>query len=212
MLTIRAKDALQKCKLFADCEPPEWLCGEAERVEYRRGEVIYSPEVFRRALAVVAEGAAEVESASGVALNRLGAGGLFGVAAAFGEPDRYVSTVRAATSCTVLFISGEQLARLFREHPDCAVRYAEFLTDRIRFLNAKIDSFTSPNVVQALEKWLLRASGGEKSFVVKSWSAVARTLGISRTSLYRALESLSADGKLVHEGKKVTILEEIIND
>lgn len=212
MLTVGARSALARCILFAGGEPPEWFCGEVERVEYRKGEVIYSPEVFRYALAVVADGTVEVESASGVELNRLGAGGTFGVAAAFGEPERYVSTVRAGGNCTVLFVSSECLARLFREEPDCAVRYVAFLTDRVRFLNAKIESFTAPNVQDALEKWLIRASGGATSFSVKSWSAVSRTLGVSRTSLYRALDTLKNDGKIIHDGKNVTILEEFNHD
>ena len=208
-MSILSEDALKQSILFAGDAPPAWLIESVERVGFTRGEVIYSPESFRHALGIVATGRVDVENSSGVHLNRLTEGGLFGVAAAFGEPERYISTIRAAGACEVIFISGALLERLFREEPGCSVRYIAFLTDRVRFLNAKIDGFTAPNVLEALEKWLIRAGSGERSFTVASWSGVSRALGVSRTSLYRALDTLEADGKISRDGKKVTFSEEV---
>lgn len=208
MLTAEIEEILRSGVLFDGEDVPGWLCESAERASFARGDAIYTPADFRRALGVVVSGRVDVENEAGVHLNRLGRGGMFGVAAAFGEPEHYISTVRAASACEIAFIPGILLERLFRETPDCAVRYIGFLTDRVRFLNAKIENFTAPNIPNALELWLVSASGGKPTFAVQSWSGVSRALGISRTSLYRALDILELNGRISRDGKNVTILED----
>lgn len=196
-------ELLRNSVLFAGSDPPGWFCDGVELRVLGRGEVLYSPENFSQALGLVASGALEAENRSGIALNTLDRGTLFGVAALFGEVDRYVSTIRAKSAARVLLIERSLLERLFVEHPECALRYVAFLTDRVRFLNAKIESFTAPSAQASLEHWLVQAGGGGDSVTVTSWSAVSRALDMSRTSLYRALDALEADGKIAREGKKV---------
>lgn len=196
-------ELLRNSVLFAGSDPPGWFCDGVELRVLGRGEVLYSPENFSQALGLVASGALEAENRSGIALNTLDRGTLFGVAALFGEVDRYVSTIRAKSAARVLLIERSLLERLFIEHPECALRYVAFLTDRVRFLNAKIESFTAPSAQASLEHWLVQAGGGGDSVTVTSWSAVSRALDMSRTSLYRALDALEADGKIAREGKKV---------
>lgn len=198
-------ELLRGCVLFAGGDPPEWFIGGVKVRALERGETLYAPDSFAQALGLVASGTLEAENRSGIALNLLGRGKLFGVAAVFGEVDRYVSTIRAKSPARVLLIERALLERLFLEHPDCALRYVAFLTDRVRFLNAKIESFTAPSAQASLEHWLVQASGGDGELTVTSWSAVSRALDMSRTSLYRALDSLEADGKIARDGKKVIL-------
>ncbi len=196
-------ELLRNSVLFGGSDPPEWFCDGAKLRVLERGEALYTPESFAQALGLVASGTLVAENRSGIALNTLNRGTLVGVAAVFGEADRYVSTVRAKSPARVLLIERDLLERLFVEHPECALRYVAFLTDRVRFLNAKIESFTAPSAQASLEHWLVQASGGGDTVTVASWSAVSRALDMSRTSLYRALDSLEAEGKIAHEGKKV---------
>lgn len=198
-------ELLRNSVLFGGSDPPEWFCDGAELRVLERGEALYTPESFAQALGLVASGALVAENRSGIALNTLNRGTLFGVAAVFGEADRYVSTIRAKSPARVLLIERGLLERLFVEHPECALRYVAFLTDRVRFLNAKIESFTAPSAQASLEHWLVQASGVGDSVTVASWSAVSRALDMSRTSLYRALDALEAEGKIAREGKKVIL-------
>lgn len=198
-------ELLRNSVLFGGSDPPEWFCDGTELRVLERGEALYTPESFAQALGLVASGALVAENRSGIALNTLNRGTLFGVAAVFGEADRYVSTIRAKSPARVLLIERGLLERLFVEHPECALRYVAFLTDRVRFLNAKIESFTAPSAQASLEHWLVQASGGGDSVTVASWSAVSRALDMSRTSLYRALDALEAEGKIAREGKKVIL-------
>lgn len=198
-------ELLRNSVLFGGSDPPEWFCDGVKLRVLERGEALYTPESFAQALGLVASGALVAENRSGIALNTLNQGTLFGVAAVFGEVDRYVSTIRAKSPARVLLIERSLLERLFVEHPECALRYVAFLTDRVRFLNAKIESFTAPSAQASLEHWLVQASGGGDSVTVASWSAVSRALDMSRTSLYRALDALEAEGKIAREGKKVIL-------
>lgn len=198
-------ELLRSSVLFAGGDPPEWFIDGVKLRALEHGEALYTPDSFAQALGLVASGTLEAENRSGIALNVLGKGTLFGVAAVFGEVERYVSTIRAKSPTRVLLIERALLERLFLERPDCALRYVAFLTDRVRFLNAKIESFTAPSAQASLEHWLVQASGGGSELTVASWSAVSRALDMSRTSLYRALDSLEADGKIARDGKKVIL-------
>lgn len=198
-------ELLRSSVLFAGGDPPEWFIDGVKLRALEHGEALYTPDSFAQALGLVASGTLEAENRSGIALNVLGKGTLFGVAAVFGEVERYVSTIRAKSPARVLLIERSLLERLFLERPDCALRYVAFLTDRVRFLNAKIESFTAPSAQASLEHWLVQASGGGSELTVASWSAVSRALDMSRTSLYRALDSLEADGKIARDGKKVIL-------
>lgn len=205
MMNANYVELLRDSVLFAGGDPPGWFCRGVQRRALERGEVLYTPEDFPRALGLVASGTLVAENRSGIALNTLDRGSVFGVAAVFGNADRYVSTIRAKTPARVLLIERALLERLFVEHPNCALRYVVFLTDRVRFLNTKIEGFTAPSAQASLEHWLVQASGGGGELTVTSWSAVSRALDMSRTSLYRALDSLEADGKIVRDGKKVIL-------
>lgn len=198
-------ELLRSSVLFAGGDPPEWFIDGVKLRALEHGEALYTPDSFAQALGLVASGTLEAENRSGIALNVLGKGTLFGVAAVFGEVERYVSTIRVKSPARVLLIERALLERLFLERPDCALRYVAFLTDRVRFLNAKIESFTAPSAQASLEHWLVQASGGGGELTVSSWSAVSRALDMSRTSLYRALDSLEADGKIARDGKKVIL-------
>ncbi len=204
MLSNADVELISNCMLFAGSEPPTWFLDGVRRLGYARGEAAYTPGEFHRALAIVSDGVFEVANSSGIALNTLRRGDVFGVAAVFGGEERYVSTVRAKHSGYVLFFESGLLERLFLEHPQCALRYVKFLTGRIRFLNAKIEDFTAPNAQDAVEHWLVTAATGGDSVTVTSWSAVSRALGMSRTSLYRALDILESDGRITRNGKQVT--------
>ena len=43
---------------------------------------------------------------------------------------------------------------------------------------------------------------------IKSYTELAEALCLSRATLYRALDSLYADGKILREGKKIILLED----
>ena len=86
--------------------------------------------------------------------------------------------------------------------------YIAFLSQRIRFLNRKIDSFTAPSAREALLRHLLEIHRDGAAEITGGYSQLARTLNIGRASLYRALDALEAEGCIRRDGKCITILED----
>ncbi len=194
--------------LFRNLSPEELAAlAAALTVErYPPGAVIYSRQEFRQAMGVVLEGSLSVLKGKELLLNSLGPGQCFGAAAIFCPAEDYVTTVMAKTPSALVFLSGQWLTGLFAQHPASAVAYIAFLSQRIRFLNRKIDSFTAPNAQETLYRHLLAAQQGDAVEVAGGYSQLARALNLGRASLYRALETLEAEGRIRREGKRILLL------
>ena len=193
--------------LFRNLSPEELpaLAAGLTVERYPPGAVIYSRQEFRQAMGVVLEGSLSVLKGKELLLNTLGPGQCFGAAAIFCPAEDYVTTVMAKTPSALVFLSGQWLTGLFAQHPASAVAYIAFLSQRIRFLNRKIDSFTAPNAQETLYRHLLAAQQGTGELTCSAIQLCQR-LGISRASLYRALETLEAEGRIRREGKRILLL------
>jgi len=212
MLTSQQTKVLLSCFLFANTSPPgELFLASLSAVNFSAGAEIYTTSSFRRSIGVLTHGNAVVTGLSGVVLNSFVAGDCFGAAAIFGGGEEYVSTVKAKPRCDVIFISAERLEELFRQRGDIALNYIAFLSNRIRFLNLKIEGFTLPSAASALRMWLERNENCGEVVPSGGLAALARQLNIGRASLYRALSELEAAGEIAREGKVITLLNKTKN-
>lgn len=167
-------------------------------VVYERGEKVYTPTAYRHALGVVVEGELAVHRPTDEHTRQqlLVVENVFGAAALFGGED-YVTEIVAAKRSRVVFISEEQLTEWFAAVPRVAQNYIRFLTGRIRFLNAQLRGCADGGAVERLTRYLLdHAHDGVVERGVP-WSTLADQLGMGRSSLYRARDTLRAEGRLV---------------
>ena len=76
----------------------------------------------------------------------------------------------------------------------------------VRFLNARIETFTAPSAEARLANYLLSlpATQGEVTLPV-SCRALSEMLNVGRASLYRAFDTLEEQGLTVRQGKTVLI-------
>ena len=180
---------------------------------YRRGDVIYDENHYRRNIGIILEGTVEVrkESPDGgrYVMNTLGNGGVFGVAAMFNDRDCYVTSLVACGVCRVVFLDQQLLVRLMREDFRAAENYIEFLSGRICFLNEKIGGLLISGTDSTLRHWLVRNLREEDGrYFVKlnvSISALASMLHMGRASLYRSLCELEREGLIKKEGRCIEI-------
>lgn len=183
----------------------------AEPVRFERGQTIYDRTRFRRSLGILLAGKAEVLKRSAghaVILNRLTAPGLFGAASLFVDGGEYVSEITALEPCTVLFVPQDLLTACMRRDFALVENYLCFLSERIRFLNGKIDSFTQSSAESRLAWYLLDISGQNEAFRLPvSLKNLANVLNLGRASLYRALEALTEAGLIERDGKRIRILD-----
>lgn len=176
-------------------------------VTYLRGESIYAPQEYPKALGVVLQGRAEAVSArhDTAMLTGFAAGGVFGAAALFGG-EHYVSHICAATDCRVQFLPESLLRRWFVTYPQISLNYMAFLTDRVRFLNGKIAVYTCAGAAGKLYGWLCGNCDEKGELPKQSMTKLAAMLNIGRTSLYRAMDELEEKHLLLRKDGKVRVI------
>ncbi len=156
---------------------------------YKRSQCVYNAEIYEKALGVVLEGSVAAKSGK-VIKRRFSAGDIFGAATIFTDATGYVSEIVALTDCVIQLIPEAVLKGIFAAHPETAVNYIKFLTEKVRFLNRKISQFSAPSACEKLYSFL-RDSADTDGFVnVASMSSLAKQTGMGRTSLYRCLDEL----------------------
>jgi CRP-like cAMP-binding protein len=215
VITEEMKKHLRSCFLFAGTDGPspeltDQLLGGASA--FARGEIVYRSSDFRNALGVIVSGDVRIctsDAENRVILRDMSAGESFGAAALFGAGESYVSDIRAKSACTVVFIGEDMLKRLFSEYPASAVNYIAFLSAKIRYLNRKIAELSLRGAEARVFDYL-RKNAADGTLEIRNMSALAKTLNIGRSSLYRALDTLEASGHIAKDGCKFKIQGENI--
>jgi len=169
-----------------------------------RGQRIRSASGAPKALCIVVEGRAVVEKRNGDSAMRMSVlerGDLFGAASMFCDEDSYVAEIIALSSVWTILIPEQSLRCLMQKEPLIMENYIRYLTGRIRFLSSRIDSLACGGVEERFLLALTNLSNEGKCTLNCSMDAFAKSLGVSRATLYRAQDALIADGRLRKEGK-----------
>ncbi len=184
-----------------------FLDGLPEPVRFRKGDLICGPDREMRGLGILVGGRLKICPAVGNASMRdMTPVNVFGAAALFGG-DRYVSGITANRDCEIIFVPEEELSRLMRVSFRVTQNYIRFLSDKIRFLNRKIGSYAAPCAADALYGHLRAAAVNGRVAAPANMRRLAQSLGIGRTSLYRAVETLTMDGCLLRDGNEWIIMD-----
>lgn len=208
-----AKKVLFDSALFANLEDKEKqdILSRLPSPEHiGKGETLFSPDRFRRALVVFLQGGAAVtrqsEDGKTVLLRRLGKGDIVGAASLYDEGE-YVSDITATSPCSVLFIPAVLWTELMKTHFPLAENYIRFLTGRIRFLNGRIATYTESSADNRLLHYLTSKRQPNGLLALPSFAEISRTLNVGRSSLYRSLDTLQQQGILYKDGKRWYIKE-----
>ena len=180
------------------------------RFEYEKGDLIFSKEKNGRAVGFLLSGECEVlrirQDGKSVLLNRLLPNDSFGILSVFSQDEDYPTEIYARKNTAVLFFSQDDIYKMIEKCPKVSLNIISFLTQRVVFLNKKIAAFSGSSVEQKLASLLYnsyRTQGAEFPLNCKRCSEV---LGVGRASVYRAIDSLAADGHISFENKKIKII------
>ncbi|MDO4853024.1 MAG: Crp/Fnr family transcriptional regulator [Clostridia bacterium] len=206
---------LLRSPLFCGCEKEsitDWLSREKlHPISFRSGEYLMRRDSDRHMLGILLRGSAAVERKlpdGQMHMSRLIESDLFGAASIFCPQQEYVVDIRCLTDCKALFLTEEELLGWMQENPVLLKNYLCYLNSRIRFLNQRLDALSKSTVPSKLMTFFVNASK-DGVYAVKSYTELANTLCLSRATLYRALDSLAGEGKILREGKKIILLEEL---
>ncbi len=180
------------------------------------GEVLLAPGLHDPALFFLLEGTARVlrRRADGkyVPLSLLKPGNVFGMATLFQASVPFPNEIRAASECTALFLPRERVEQMIAQDALFARNYIALLSERILFLSRRIDTFTaedpSQRLLAMLEEFHLQQGGEEGTFILPcTFTQLASLLNISRASLYRAIERLEKNGRLLRENRRFRLCQ-----
>ena len=207
-------ELVSKTELFRGL-PPSVLTrilavSDCTAAEYEKNEVVYDKTNFYRSLGIVLEGKLRVTKENAdkrpIVMSTLQRGAIFGAAALFNSEPEYATKVTAIERSRVLFLPQRLVKRMIEREPDIAENYIRYLSERILFLNRKIYFLTAGTAEQRLAGFLLdNLAVGEFSEMPMTMHRLADALNMSRASLYRAFDELTASGAVSKQGKLVCI-------
>lgn len=214
----RACEYLKQNKIFCNCsgENIENLVKEAKLKSFSKGQVIFSPQNQERCIGIIAKGQASVSKGAQnhLMISKLQVGEIFGAVTLFSGKSNFVNTITASTACCVIFFYYDSVLELMRREPSVWQNYISYLSDKIYFLNDRIDEFTACNASGKLAMYLEECFKGKDEVKLSvSMTALSKVLGIGRSSLYRALDELEQSDAIKRSGKHITILNrDILNE
>lgn len=174
---------------------------------FRQGEIILAEEAAPPALYVLLHGAAVVEKRAGegmLRMNELEPGALIGLASLFAEEEAAFPTrVSAKKDCELLVIPEHVLRGLLRSDFRLAENYIRYLSGRVRFLNSRIEGLICPTAEQRLLLYITRHA--ENGRLTQELTTLAQSVGVSRASLYRALDKLEQDNAIRRHGRSIEL-------
>ena len=207
-------ELVSKTELFRGL-PPSVLTrilavSDCTAAEYEKNEVVYDKTNFYRSLGIVLEGRLRVTKENAdkrpIVMSTLQRGAIFGAAALFNSEPEYATKITAIERSRVLFLPQRLVKRMIEREPDIAENYIRYLSERILFLNRKIYFLTAGTAEQRLAGFLLDSLAvGEFSEMPMTMHRLADALNMSRASLYRAFDELTASGAVSKQGKLVCI-------
>ena len=177
---------------------------------YEKNEVVYDKTSFSRSLGIVLEGRLRVTKENAdkrpIVMSTLQKGAMFGAAALFNDAPEFATKITAIEHSRVLFLPQRLIKRMIEREPLIAENYIRYLSERILFLNRKIYFLTAGTAEQRLAGFLLdNLAVGEFSEMPMPMHRLADALNMSRASLYRAFDELTASGAVSKQGKLVCI-------
>lgn len=202
--------SLEKLFLFEGLPQEETAAAISEledKTAFAKGEDIYGFSEYNKALAVLVKGRAEAVS-DGVVKAEFSEGAVFGAASLFSGGGDYVSEIIAKSACEVVFIPEDTLKEIITDHPQCGINYIKFLTDKIRYLNTRISEFTGTGVSGRLYRHLCGKADADGYVAENNMAALAKSMDMGRTSLYRAFAELEEKGLVTRDRKGIKIRKE----
>ncbi len=180
---------------------------DCRTVDFEDGEIILSQNQTSHKAGIFLSGeavATTADDSKNALLRFFEAGDFFGIANLFTNED-YVSAIRAKKKCRVFFFTEEAIRELLETNQIFLYNYLGFLSGRICYLNRKIRYLTAGSAERRLALYL---SSFQKEIVEldASLSSLSELLDIGRASLYRAFDTLIADGYIEKNGRTIRLL------
>ena len=172
--------------------------------QYAKKDIIYENQRYYKSLGVILSGRIRAEQKNHFYLATLEAGECFGAAAMFHQGEDYINRLIAISDCQVFYIPQEVLQWIMRRDYRIAENYISYLSQRILFLNRKLEILSASSADERLAQYLILHGD-----INNSMTELSKQLNLGRASLYRAIDSLEKKGFIRQNNKQILILNQI---
>lgn len=202
-----ALNFLKNTRIFKDADEKlltNVLNTYGKSVSYSKNDTVFSKETYSPVICVIIKGEARVSKGETV-ISHLKDGEIFGAAFLYNQSYEFENTVTALTPLKVVIIEKSGVDQLIKCDSSISFNYISYLSERIGFLNSKIEGYTKPNAEEKLMLYLKKNAdiNNGKCEISVSMTELSHVLQISRASLYRVIEALENQGKICRDGKKI---------
>lgn len=204
-----ALNNLKKAKIFKNADEKTLISvlkeyGQA--VSFHKGETILSQDNYSPAIWLILKGEAKVSKGETV-ISHLKEGEIFGAAFLYNSDYTFENNVVAITALKVVILEKAGIDKLINEDNTVSFNYITYLSERIGFLNTKIEGYTQSSAEEKLLLYLKKNADINcgKCEISVSMTELSNVLHISRASLYRVMESLEKQEKICRDGKKIYV-------
>ena len=204
-----ALNFLKNTRIFKDADEKlltNVLNTYGKSVSYSKNDTVFSKETYSPVICVIIKGEARVSKGETV-ISHLKDGEIFGAAFLYNQSYEFENTVTALTPLKVVIIEKSGVDQLIKCDNSISFNYISYLSERIGFLNSKIEGYTKPNAEEKLLLYLKKNAdiNNGKCEISVSMTELSHVLQISRASLYRVIEALEQQGKICRDGKKIYV-------
>lgn len=211
--SLKYLPALRICRLFSGIVDEQIISSvsspECRIAVFSSGEQILKCgcEAENSALGIILSGQADIyDEREKVLLNTLSPGAMYGAVSLFGNAEDFVTIVRARSSTAVACFTPGYAENMIVSDAIKAKNYIRFLSEKIRFLNKKVACFTGDLPIRLYRHLVSTSING--TVEVKSFSGLAKALGMGRSSLYRELDKLKSAGIISVSDKSIRLLDQ----
>lgn len=202
MITSAIAAALQSSELFCGLDPAQIRGGFT--CTFRRGDTVSETQNGIDCVGVVVSGSLSVAAQEGSSVSVMKRGGEFGICNIFVR-ERMPTLLKVRVQSEVFFIAKEELIRLLSADTELMSRYIRLCNEKMIYLAARLRLISISDCTERLLYYLKTKAVNNEVRLTVSKDELARQLGISRSSLFRALSSLEADGKISVYQNRITI-------
>ncbi len=197
------KTALESSELFSGLDPSALRGSFTE--DFRRGDPVSENRNGTDCVGVLISGSLGVEANEGSSVSVMKRGGEFGICNVFVR-ESMPTKIWARVQSKVLFIPKEEFARLLAEDAGLMYRYVRLCNEKMIYLARRLRLISISDCTERLLYYLSTAAENGAVLLRIPKDELARQLGISRSSLFRALSSLEAAGKISVSGGVIRML------
>lgn len=209
------RSELTKIPIFKNADPKklaQHITEDAVSVrDFSAGDDICSDSDCGIPIGILLCGKASIYSAdekANVLLKNITDGAVFGIATLYQKEAAFPTRITAKKPCRVLFISPDSTRALIEDDKEVMRSFMTFLSGKIVYLNKKINSLTAGSAERKLSVFLAENAVDGIFAPNTSMSALASMLDIGRASLYRAFDSLEAEGFIERQDKIIIVKNE----